>query len=403
MATVFFLSLPSHGHINPTLPVVAELVRQGEQMVYYATEAFRAKIEATGATFRPYGWGSNFDPSSDVGGPFGLMARSIEATEQLLPDLVHAIAVEQPDYLLIDSLGVWGTLVAQKLKLPTVALYSTFALNSSVMGALQRSKAPKPSPRDIVKGLPLLLRYLNTGWRINRQYGVRTPGPIKFFVNQQALNIVFTSREFQPAAQTFDARFAFVGPSVAARHEIVPFPWEQLDQRPLIYISLGTIFNNVADFYRTCFAAFADSPYQVVMSIGSNVDEQTLGPPPDNFIVRRYVPQLEILARAALFITHGGMNSVSEALLEGVPLLVVPQIGDQFFVAQRVTNLGAGWSLATGQLRPEQLNALAARILSDSRFKAAAQRIGQSLKAAGGYQQAAAIILAFKQRMGIER
>jgi MGT family glycosyltransferase len=398
MTKAVLLSLPSHGHINPTLPLVAELVRRGATIIYYATAPFRAKIEAAGALFRAYEFNDDLDPSQDLGGPFGLMARTIEASEQILPRLLADLRSDQPDYLLTDSMAVWGNLVAQKLKLPTINLYSTFALSQAVMGELQRSKGPKPPLKDTLAGIPLLGRYFQVARRINRQYAVKTPGLIGFFVNQQALNIVFTSREFQPAVASFDERFVFVGPSVAARHEQVEFPWAQLGAGPLIYISLGTIFNNVADFYRACFLAFADQPCHVVIAIGTSVDESALGAPPANFTVRRYVPQLEVLERAALFITHGGMNSVSEALLEGVPLLVVPQIGDQFFVAQQVAALNVGRSLAMAQVTPARLRELAAQILADPQVQPAARQLGASLKAAGGYQKAADVIAGFTQR-----
>lgn len=401
MTTAFFLSLPAHGHINPTLPLVDELVRRGETIIYYATAPFRAKIEAAGAIFRDYAFSSDLDPSRDMGGPFGLMARTLEASEQLLPGLLAELRRDTPGYLLTDSLCVWGNLVAQKLKLPTINLYSTFAMSRAVMSELQRSKAPKQPLKDTLGGLHFLVRYFRIARRINRQHAVKAPGLIKFFNNQQALNLVFSSREFQPAVDSFDSRFAFVGPSVAARHETVEFPWQQVGTQPLIYISMGTIFNNLAEFYRDCYQAFADQPYHVIMSIGNNVDASRLGAPPANFTVRPYVPQLEVLERAALFITHGGMNSVSESLLAGVPVLVVPQAGDQFLVAQRVNALDAGRFLAMAQVSPARLRQLAEQILSGPSFKPAAQQLGASLKAAGGYLKAADLIGEFKQQAGV--
>src|SRR3712207_1664174 len=108
MSTVTFYNLPSHGHINPTLPLVAELSRRGEQVIYYATEAFREKITSTGATFRDYGPSYDLDTTTDLGGPFGLMARSIETTESILPALLEQARADRPDYLLVDSICVWG-------------------------------------------------------------------------------------------------------------------------------------------------------------------------------------------------------------------------------------------------------------------------------------------------------
>lgn len=83
--------------------------------------------------------------------------------------------------------------------------------------------------------------------------------------------------------------------------------------------------NRAADFYRLCFDAFADAKHTVILSVGRQTQVEELGQAPPNFIVRQYVPQLEALRHAKVFITHGGMNSTSEGLLFGVPLVVQPR------------------------------------------------------------------------------
>src|SRR5690349_9801237 len=110
MATLMAFLLPAHGHVNPTLPLTAELARRGERVIFYARESFRANIEAAGADFRPYDDTHDFDPNASVGGPFGLMARSAEAAAAMLPGLLADARRDQPDYLLIDSMCLWGTL-----------------------------------------------------------------------------------------------------------------------------------------------------------------------------------------------------------------------------------------------------------------------------------------------------
>ena len=95
------------------------------------------------------------------------------------------------------------------------------------------------------------------------------------------------------------------------------------------YISLGTIFNNEPSFFKQCFEAFGESNYQVVLSRGKYVDAATLSPIPDNFLVSPYVPQLDILSRARVFVTHAGMNSTMESLYYGVLMVAVPQMQEQ--------------------------------------------------------------------------
>jgi MGT family glycosyltransferase len=141
------------------------------------------------------------------------------------------------------------------------------------------------------------------------------------------LNIVYTSRYFQPCADTFDERFHFVGP-LTSRIETAAFPWERLGANDMVYISLGTLFNTDLSFYRNCFEAFGGQDVQVILSIGTKVSRESLGVVPINFVVAAQVPQLTVLQRAKAFVTHGGMNSTSESLLNGVPMVVVPQMGE---------------------------------------------------------------------------
>lgn len=208
------------------------------------------------------------------------------------------------------------------------------------------------SKKTLLGGLMGLHQYFEITQRVNQSYGTRCPTIVEFLGNPQNLNIIFTSRQFQMAGEYFDQTYKFVGPSLSERSDSPGFPFDQLRSDPLIYISMGTVFNDLPEFYRACFEALADEPYQIVLAVGQYIDLQDLGKPPGNFIIQPFVPQLEILEQAALFITHGGMNSVNEGLLYQVPLIVVPQRGDQYIVARRVAELGVGLSLMTAEATP---------------------------------------------------
>jgi MGT family glycosyltransferase len=154
-------------------------------------------------------------------------------------------------------------------------------------------------------------------------------------------------------------------------------------------VSLGTLFNARPGFYRDCFEAFRGSDYDVVMSIGNEIGAESLGPPPSNVVVRSYVPQLEVLHQASAFVSHGGMNSVSESLYYGVPLVVVPQMGEQEMIANRVEQLGAGIRLDRDRITPDILREATARVLREPGFRQGAARIQQSFREAGGVGEAA--------------
>src|SRR5690606_12356667 len=125
MAKIIWLNIPGHGHVNPTLPVVQELVRRGHEIIYYNTEDFRAKIEATGATMRAYpkslsGTMDFVDLMRD-GNLVNVTVMLLEASEQLVPFLLDEIRCEQPAIIIHDSTTLWGSICAKLLGLPSVA------------------------------------------------------------------------------------------------------------------------------------------------------------------------------------------------------------------------------------------------------------------------------------------
>ena len=163
----------------------------------------------------------------------------------------------------------------------------------------------------------------------------------------------------------------------------------------LVYASLGTLFNTDDKFYRVCFEAFEGQDFQVILSVGSTVCREGLGRAPANFIVQTHVPQLEVLRRASVFVTHGGMNSVSESLYYGVPLVVVPQMSEQAMVGRRVEELGAGLYVAKENVTADSLRASVQRVLADERFHRQAAVVSESFRASGGVARAADSILQF--------
>jgi MGT family glycosyltransferase len=396
MSKVVMLGHPAPGHINPTLPVIAELARRGEEVTYYTTEPFRAKVEAVGAAFRSYGAHDLFERNLASGGMLGGMAGLFETTEAILPELLASVRAEAPDYLLVEAHAVWGNLIAQILGIPVATICSMFAINEDLitphelLGHLYGG-APRALAFD---GLMGFSRYYEIARRLSQHYDVDVPGIVDYLGNRQALNIVCTSRDFQIGGERFDESYVFAGPSLSSFVGSSSTADTDSDRkwttdRPLIYVSMGTMYNDEAALYRACFEAFGGQPYQVVMAVGHRIDRGVLPEPPANVLVREYVPQMDVLRCASLFVTHGGINSAHEAMLCGVPMIVLPKAADHFVVAERVAAVGAGLVLHRGEASSARLVELSERVLADPAYRERSAAMGQSLREAGGAARAA--------------
>jgi MGT family glycosyltransferase len=383
--------MPAEGHINPAAPILLELTKRGERVVAWATEAFREQVERTGAEYRAYP--AAVDPPSwpKTGGLIGGLGTRLACTEQILPELLNSIGRESPDYLLMDAGAIWGLLAAQILKLPAASFTLSFMIGEQVMSEAEflRLLYGSAAAPALVDALVNLARFSETGRRVDERFGTRTPGILGALACRQQVNLVLTSRMFQPCGERFDKSYVFVGREAGPRPPSPAFPWEWLGEEPLVFISMGTIHIEQAAFYQTCFDAFADLPYRCVLATRAEVPR----PAPANFRVLEYVPQLELLKRANLFVTHCGSNSAHEALLAGVPMLTYPQGSDHFAYAARLSELGAGLQAPAGA-DAGTLRSLAARILGDRGFAQQARRLGDSLREAGGAARAAEAIAA---------
>jgi MGT family glycosyltransferase len=403
MAQGVFFNIPFHGHINPTLPLIEELTRRGDQITYYASEAFRPAIEQAGAMFR--GIDAFFTERTPVDDNLVRFAYTlIHATQRMLPGLLAETRANPPDYILFDTLCIWGRCVAEILRIPAVASVSTIARPHEPMRreiAMAMLPTLPSSVRMLVEGRRELRKFNEIVGQLRATYHIPKMGIADAYNNLADLNIVYSIKDLQAWPNTFDERFKFVGPFLDDLSQAATFPFAELGEQPAIYISLGTVFNDKDDFYRLCFEAFADLNRRVILSIGSRTDISRLGAIPANFIVRPFVPQFQVLRHAALFITHAGMNSVNEGLFERVPLLMIPQAADQFFIARRLQRLGVGKTLDSSQLSADRLRSAAEEMLVNPVYRQQCETLSAALHQAGGPSAAVDAIDAFKRRHGL--
>ncbi|WP_159500997.1 macrolide family glycosyltransferase [Microbacterium sp. 18062] len=368
--------LPYAGHIYPTLGTVAALVDAGHDVRCVLDPRWRREVEATGARFIPY------DRYPSDPGP---VSRSLLAPRRAFATAQRVAAQERYDCLLYEALFSYGKALAVSLGLPAVRLSSTFAYTRQILENLARTGGRHLT--SVMRDGPL---YRMLSAQAHRKGFLQSADFITEIVdNPPDLTYVYTSRSFQIDAEEFpEERFRFIGPSLEARSSD-PTRRPDLDaESPLIYVSMGTLLNRRPRFYRACIAAFADAPVSVVMSIGHGLDPARLGELPHNITVHPWVPQLDVLRHADLFITHGGMNSVNESIYAEVPMLVVPQGNDQPTVADRVEELGLGMRLDPAEATPARLQSASERVLGSQSVSAHVAAISADMRAAGGNARA---------------
>ena len=387
---IAFFCIPAHGHTNPMLPVASELSRRGHFVRFYSFGGtsglpdFSDKIRKTGAEFISC---DAYMPGVSAEEIAGLKRVSI--TEMTVQSIRITLAMDaflddefktfRPDVVYTDSACFWGKLNAWKHHVPMVVSTSTFAFNQL---SSQYMKHPPAEIADIVFGLPRIGKALKS----MEPYGYKVKNPLSLVQSDNKTDsVVYTSRRFQPYAGSFSGHYAFVGPSVFS--DAVP---DKKKDRPLVYISMGTVINDRPDFYGKCFEALKDLNVDVLISCGNAVDREKMGVPPENFELQPYVDQLDVLSRADVFITHCGMNSVSESLYMATPMVLYPQTGEQAAVAKRAAELGAGVLLKDDSAAGIRI--AVQKILDNASYRDAAAECSRDFRSCSGPSGAADFI-----------
>ncbi|HEK9100405.1 glycosyl transferase [Bacillus pfraonensis] len=395
MARVLVIHFPGEGHINPTIAVLSELIQRGEEVVAYCIEEYRNKIEVTGAEFRTY---ENFLSQINImnrinegSSPLEMLSKMIAATDSIVSEILEEIKEEQYDYVLYDNHFAVGHIIANVLQLPKISSCTTFAFNHYI------SFHDNVESRKIDESSPLYQSCVLGMQKWEEKYGIQCNSLYDIMNHPGDITIVYTSKQYQPHSHVFDNSYKFVGPSIAIRKDVGSFSVARLKKKPVIFISMGTVFNEQPELYEKCFDAFQDIGATVLLVVGKKINISQFEKIPANFQVYNYVPQLQVLQHTDVFITHGGMNSSSEALYYGVPLVVIPVTGDQPLVAKRVEELGAGIQLDRTKLTVEMLREVVEKVINDKKFKENSCEVGESLQAAGGYKRAVDEIFKFKK------
>ncbi|WP_030764500.1 macrolide family glycosyltransferase [Streptomyces sp. NRRL F-2664] len=375
---VGFVGIAWHGHVNPTLGLVEELVRRGHRVSYAVTEAFAETVRAVGA--EPVVYRNPVDDALTDDGLDISPTDFLREAEAALPVLAEAWAEDRPDLIAYDGIAWAGRVLAARWHLPAAEMWPSFVSNEH-FSLEAEFLADQPLHPGVLRFVRELTRFLTA-------HGLPATSAADFLGHTEPLRLVFLPRSFQYRGETFDDRFAFVGPCAGERG--FQGGWSPAaDHRPVLLIALGTACYDWPDFFRMCAEAVADLPWQVVMAYGPGLDPADFGPLPDHVDARPHFPQLAVLRHADAFVTHGGMGSTMEALLHGTPMVAVPQTHEQTAVAERIDRLGLGVRLDRDRLTAQTLREALLRVMGDPGIRANAARMRTELRSAGAAPEAA--------------
>jgi MGT family glycosyltransferase len=392
MNRVVMTGMPAAGHVNPSLPLVRELVRQDVRVTYYSTGQFRDAIERTGAEFRPYPAGTitadDIADATRTGSPVRVVVRGLASTEILVPFLQEELRADPPDAVAHDSNAIWGHMTAKSLGLPTISFMTTMLVGTDAFRS-QTAREWLQFLKAAVRDMPAAVAARQ---RVVRRFGKNLFPPRPAFPTLGDVTLFPIPRWLQRPDPRIDERCHYIGATIDPKTRESGLDAELAAHvdgpEPLVLVSLGTLHSGTDAFFRACFEVLADLPARVLIAVGSHTDPARLGSPPENTLVRASVPQLEVLRRTAAFVTHGGMNSALEGLANGVPLVVVPQQFEQLLIGQSVADRGAGvvlrQNLSNRPVPPAELRAAVERTLADPSRRAAAKALADTVGEGGG-------------------
>ncbi|MGI8312288.1 macrolide family glycosyltransferase [Saccharopolyspora hattusasensis] len=356
-----FVSLAAHGHVNPTLPLVEELVARGHRVTYATGAEQAAAVARAGADVVEMPWsvelsgmaGRNYTTDNLI----AMMAHGAAELTTTFADLLEPFRADRPDCVCFDVMGLAGRALAAKLGVPGCGLAP------NMVGNEQFSLQSIMWPADFNPADPRMFEVGRTLARFSAEHGIH-PGTLRPTDARAPLNLVFLPRRFQIAGDTFGPEFHFLGPALPRRAR--PGAWEPPKDSPVLLVALGTVFNDRPDLLGVCADAFADSRWHVVMATGRARPDAV----PANFEVHQHVPQLEVLRHASVFVSHTGMGSTMESLLHGVPLVSLPQTPEQALNGRRAAELGLGRTVDTESVTVEELRTAVDEVTADPTIQA---------------------------------
>jgi len=409
-----FVSMPLSGHLNPMTALARRLQSRGHEIVFIGVPDVEPFARAAGLPFVAYG--EREFPVGSIARTYGRVAnrQGLDVVQytcrEINPGLVRVGLEYLPatlrktgvDALVLDTISFFHELVPMSMGIPYVHVWNILHMDFSGQTPICLSGLPHdPTPEGLDRNLaalrhaeslfaPMIAAAIPYAERMGLEIDWDTPGS----TTSRLAVVTQTPREFDLPGAPWPPEFHYAGPfHDESGRESVAFPWGTLTGAPVIYASLGTLVNAQSHVYGAILRAVETLPEtQVVLSVGRSMDVDQLGTIPSNVIVVRSAPQIELLKRAALTITHAGLNTALESLAQGVPMVAIPIGYDQPGVAARIAHHGVGEFVDVEDLDAERLRALIQRVLTTSSYGERARYFREVIAHARGLDVAADVI-----------
>ncbi|MFJ2737119.1 macrolide-inactivating glycosyltransferase [Streptomyces sp. NPDC087317] len=387
-AHIAMFSVALHGHVNPSLEVIRELVARGHRVTYAIPSVFAEKVAETGAEVKS--WHSTLPSPDDDPSAWGsTLLDNVEPflndAIQALPQLIEAYRDDEPDLVLHDITSYPARVLAHRWGVPAISLSPNL-----VAWEGYEEEVAEPlwaEPRKTERGRAYYARF--EAWLAEN--GI-TLHPDRF-AGRPDRSLVLIPRALQPHADRVDEKVhSFVGACQGDRS--AQGGWERpAGAEKVVLVSLGSAFTKQAAFYRECVEAFGALPgWHTVLQVGRHVRPDELGEVPANVEVRSWVPQLAILRQAALFVTHAGAGGSQEGLATSTPMIAVPQAVDQFGNADMLQGLGVARHLPMEEATAGSLRAAALALVDDPEVARRLKDVRAAMAQEGGTRRAAGLI-----------
>jgi zeaxanthin glucosyltransferase len=404
VSRVAILCVPGIGHLNPAGALGRALKARGHLVTMFQVPIARARVKAADLQFKPL-------PSERAGAAGSRLSRArhrLSTLEDMQSQVIRVLTgaprtlqEEEIELIVADQLDLAASSVAEHLRLPfaAVGLIPPLHLDPSVPPCIfgwRYSTSPLAYHRNRV-GNAILSALVTPAFQIvNQQRRIWNLRPFRsvndLFLRSPTIAQMPEMLEFPRRCPPVDLFYA--GPFFDGRGEHhVEFPWERLTGQPLVYASMGTVRNGSIDIFRAIAEACARLDVQLALSLGGGeLVPEALGPLPGDPIVVHYAPQVQLLARASTVITHGGLNTTLEALMNGLPLVVIPFTDDQPGVAARIRWTGAGEVVSLRRVTATRIQLALQMVLERPHYRHAAERLQAAIAKTQGVEVAADLI-----------